>query len=113
MESKIFEFEAGSGITLEQYADFGSLPKIYADGASQIFIQNGIVNILFYQNTGISGTNAEVATAVVKISVPVSASLELASGLQTLIKDASIAEEPAKATVTEENQKSPLGTRIA
>ena len=112
MESKIFDFENADGVTLEQYADFGSLPKFYADGVSQIFVQNGVVNFLFYQSTGVTGANSEIASAVFKASIPIPASLELANGIQSLLKLESSEKKVEPSTETTPTVP-PLGDRIA
>ena len=112
MESKVFDFEYVDGITLEQYADFGILPKFYADGVSQIFVQNGVVNILFYQNTGVTGSNSEIASAVFKASIPVSASLELVKGIQSMLSVES-SETKAEKPIETDTPILPLGYSIA
>lgn len=112
MESKIFDFENVDGVTLEQYADFGALPKFYADGVSQIFVQNGVVNILFYQNTGVTGANSEIASAVFKASIPISASLELANGIQSMLSVEN-SETKAEQPIETDTPIPPLGPRIA
>ena len=113
MESKLFNFEGRKSERLEQYADFSNLTNVFADGISQVFFEDSIAHILFYQKTGVRGDNAEICTAVLKLQIP---SAELSNFYQNLQNTSEIEHKEQQKNSSEspvkEIQKEQLGPSI-